>query len=321
LLYGILKIWVRLGAVIFCRKIIINQPEKLKIDGPLLLAANHPNSFLDAIILDILFKKPIWSLARGDVFKKPFYIKLLTKLKILPVYRTSEGVENLDINYKTFDGCKEIFKKNGLVLMFSEGKCINEWHLRPLKKGTARLAISSWEDGIDVKVLPVGINYNSFRKFGKNIFLNFGNLITKEEILSFDTDGRRNLAFNDKLKQELEQLVFEILPTDIERKKQLLLVMQNNLKKVVLAFPALIGLILNTPLYLPLRFFTGTKTKDTDHHDSVLLALLIFLYPFYLLIVTTLLFYTTGSWISFLALLVFPLSAWAFVQVKQQLDK
>ena len=144
------------------------------MNGPLLLAANHPNSFLDAVILDILFKKPIWSLARGDVFKKPFYIKLLTKLKILPVYRTSEGVENLEANYQTFDSCKEIFQQNGIVLMFSEGKCINEWHLRPLKKGTARLATTSWQEGIDVKVLPVGINYSSFRKFGKNIFLNFG---------------------------------------------------------------------------------------------------------------------------------------------------
>ncbi len=321
MLYGILKIWVRLAAVIFCRKIIINHPERLKMNGPLLLAANHPNSFLDAIILDILFKKPIWSLARGDVFKKPFYIKLLTKLKILPVYRTSEGVGNLDINYKTFDGCKEIFKNDGIVLMFSEGKCINEWHLRLLKKGTARLAISTWQEGIDLKVLPVGINYNSFRKFGKNIFLNFGTLITREEILAVDTDGKKNLAFNDKLNKELAQLVFEISPTDIKRKKELLFVKQSNVAKIVLAIPALIGFFLNAPLYLPLRFFTKTKTKDTDHHDSVLLALLIFTYPFYLLFVTTLFFWLTCSWVSLLCLAIFPFSAWAFVHIKEQLDK
>ena len=291
------------------------------MDGPLLLAANHPNSFLDAIILDILFKKPIWSLARGDVFKKPFYIKLLTKLKILPVYRTSEGVENLDVNYKTFDACKEVFKSNGAVLMFSEGKCINEWHLRPLKKGTARLAISTWQDAIDLKVLPVGINYNSFRKFGKNIFLNFGTIITKEDILSFDTDGKKNLAFNDKLNKELTQLVFEISPTDVERKKDLLTVKQNNITKVLLALPALIGLLLNAPLYLPVQFFTRTKAKDSDHYDSVLLALLIFIYPFYLLLVTALLFWLTCSWISLFSLLVFPFTAWAFVQLKTQLDQ
>lgn len=320
MLYQVLKIWVGLAGKIFCRKIVINNPEALKMDGPLLLAANHPNSFLDAIILDILFDKPIWSLARGDVFKKPLYIKLLTKLKILPVYRTSEGVENLDTNYKTFDACKEIFQSKGLVLMFSEGKCINEWHLRPLKKGTARLAISSWQDGIDVKVLPVGINYSSFTKFGKNIFLNFGTIITREEILVNDTDGKRNLAFNNKLKQELDQLVFEIPGNNNLLKEKLLTIKQQRWKVIVLLIPAIIGLLLNAPLYLPLKYFTKTRTFSTDHYDSVLLALLFFLYPFYLLLLTSLCYLLTCSWMSLLVFFVLPFSAWAYVQLKKQLD-
>jgi 1-acyl-sn-glycerol-3-phosphate acyltransferase len=290
------------------------------MDGPLLLAANHPNSFLDAIILDILFKKPIWSLARGDVFKKAFHRRILKKLKILPVYRTSEGVENLETNYTTFDSCKEIFSDNGIVLMFSEGKCINEWHLRPLKKGTARLAISAWQDGVDLKVLPVGINYSSFRKFGKNIFLNFGAVISKEEILLNETDGKRNLFFNDLLKKELEQLVFEIPPSDKALKEKLLVVKQENWKKILLAIPAFIGLVVNAPLYLPVRYFTKTRTFSTDHYDSVLLALLVFLYPIYLLLLTSLCFFLTCSGISLLLILVLPFTAWAYVQLKGQLD-
>ncbi len=320
MLYSILKIWVRFAAVIFCRKIIINHPERLKMDGPLLLAANHPNSFLDAIILDILFKKPIWSLARGDVFKKPVIIKLLTQVKILPVYRTSEGVENLDSNYTTFEACKNIFRNKGAVLMFSEGKCINEWHLRPLKKGTARLAISSWQEGIDVKVLPVGINYSSFRKFGKNVFLNFGNVVSKEEILLYDTDGKRNQVFNTILKQEFEELVFEIPTNDTASKEKLLLIKQESWKKVLLAIPALIGLLLNAPLYLPIRYFTRTRTFSTDHFDSVLLAMLVFLYPAYLLLLTFICYFITCSWLSWLIIAFVPFTAWAYVQVKDQLD-
>jgi 1-acyl-sn-glycerol-3-phosphate acyltransferase len=114
---------------IFCRRIIVNKPAMLKKQGPLLLASNHPNSFLDAIILDILFEQPIWSLARGDVFKNKFISRVLTALKMFPVYRVSEGVENLNINYETFESCKKLFHQKGLVLIFSEGKCINEWHL------------------------------------------------------------------------------------------------------------------------------------------------------------------------------------------------
>lgn len=292
----------------------------LKMEGPLLLAANHPNSFLDAILLDILFKKPVWSLARGDVFKKPFYIKLLTKLKILPVYRTSEGVENLDTNYKTFDACKEIFKRKGTVLMFSEGKCINEWHLRPLKKGTARLAISSWQDDIDVKVLPVSINYSSFRRFGKNIFLNFGSIISKKNIDINESDGKKHQAFNDKLRQELQHSIFEIQKEDKQLQEKLLVIKPAMIFKILFALPALTGLLLNAPLYLPVRYFTRSRTSDTDHYDSVLIALLIFLYPLYLLLIGFILFFFTGSWLSFLAFIVFPFTAWAYVRLKRQLD-
>jgi 1-acyl-sn-glycerol-3-phosphate acyltransferase len=140
---------------IFCRRVIINKPTLLKEKGPLLLASNHPNSFLDSVIIDTLFEQPIWSLARGDVFKNKFATRILTAMKILPVYRTSEGVENLSTNYKTFDSCVELFRRDAIVMIFSEGKCINEWQLRPLKKGTARLAIKAWEENIPLKVLPV----------------------------------------------------------------------------------------------------------------------------------------------------------------------
>ena len=320
MLYQFLKIWVRLAAKIFCRRIIINHPRILKIEGPVLLACNHPNSFLDAILLDILFEKPIWSLARGDVFKTPFYSKLLTKLKILPVYRTSEGVENLETNYKTFDACKEIFRQNGIVLMFSEGKCINEWHLRPLMKGTARLAISSWQDAVEIKVLPVGINYSSFRRFGKNIFINFGNFISKEDSNRDDADGRKNLAFNNRLQHELQQLVYEIKATDKYQQENKLAIQPGIISKVLFVLPALSGFIFNAPLYIPLRFYTSTRTNITDHYDSILTALLIFLYPFYLLLITFLLFWITCSWMSLLVLPLFPFTAWAYVQLKGQLD-
>jgi 1-acyl-sn-glycerol-3-phosphate acyltransferase len=143
LLYTIIKIPAKWALYLYCRSIKINYKEFLNAEGPLLIAANHPNSFLDAIILASLFKKPIYSLARGDAFVNKTIATILHSLKMLPVYRISEGVENLESNYQTFEACISIFKKNGIVLIFSEGKCINEWHLRALKKGTARLANSA----------------------------------------------------------------------------------------------------------------------------------------------------------------------------------
>lgn len=291
------------------------------MNGPLLLASNHPNSFLDAMLLDILFKKPIWSLARGDAFKKPFYTRLLSKLRILPVFRTSEGMENLETNYETFDVCKRIFTDNGIVLMFSEGKCVNEWHLRPLKKGTARLAISSWQEGLDLKVLPVGINYSSFRRFGKNVFLNFGNIISKENIDMNDTDGKRNLAFNALLQSELEKLVFEIPKSDRPAQQKKLTWEPSIAFRYLLFMPALLGLIIHAPFYVPVRYFASNCIKEPGHFDSLITGLLVLLYPFYLLLLIFVLLLLVCSPFVWLGLIIFPLLARAYVEVKGQLDK
>lgn len=309
-----------MGLKIYCRKIIINKPELLKIKGPVLLACNHPNSFLDSVIIDTLFSEPVWSLARGDVFKNPFYIKILTALKILPVYRTSEGAENLSENYKTFDSCIDIFKKNGIVTIFSEGKCINEWHLRPLKKGTARLAMKAWEENIPIRILPVGINYSSFEKFGKNIFLNFGEFLSKEDFNFIEKDGLRHQSFNLKLQEQLEQLVFEIPNNDRVKKKQLLEIKTGILKRIILTIPAFAGFIINAPLYVPVKLFIHKKTKDSDHYDSMLMSILFFAYIFYVLIITFTIFFITDYWWVFMLLILFPFTAWCYVQLKSQLD-
>jgi 1-acyl-sn-glycerol-3-phosphate acyltransferase len=319
LLYSILKIWVRLAALIFCRKIIINNRALLKEKGPLLLASNHPNSFLDSVILDILFEQPIWSLARGDAFLNKTVSRIFHSLKMMPVYRTSEGVENLNENYKTFDACIEVFQKNGVVQIFSEGKCINEWHLRPLKKGTARIALSTWEKNIPLKVLPVAINYNSFSLFGKNIFLHFGKIITKTDIDITVSDGLRNQQFNNILREELEKGVFEIEKHDFNKRKELLKIKIPAWKKLLLFLPAIAGFLLHAPLYIPVQYFVSKEYKGSDHFDSVILGILLFAYPVYLLLLVA------GCWLlvkSYLAVLVFilPSTAWSYVQLKKQID-
>jgi 1-acyl-sn-glycerol-3-phosphate acyltransferase len=306
--------------LIFCRRIIINKPGLLKKKGPLLLACNHPNSFLDAAIIADLFNEPVYSLARGDVFKKRFYRKLLKALKMFPVYRTSEGVENLGINYETFDECKNIFKKNGVVLIFSEAKCVNEWHLRPLRKGTARLSFSSWEENIPLEILPVGINYSSFRRFSKNVFINFGEVISRYDFDLDEADGKRNLGFNLKLKDQFHQLVYEINKTDIEKQKRVLEKKPTHFAKIFLFIPAVIGWLIHAPLYIPIKNLTRKKTMKNDHYDSILVALLFIIYPAFVILVTLIIVLFTNNPLFWLLICILPFTAWAYVQLKPQLD-
>jgi len=320
LLYSILKRIARLALPIFCRKIIINKPEVLKIKGPVLLACNHPNSFLDSIIIDTLFEETVWSLARGDAFKNPF-IKILAALKILPVYRPSEGVENLSENYKTFDACIEILKDNGVITIFSEGKCINEWHLRSLKKGTARLAIKAWEENIPLTVIPVGLNYSSFTRFGKNVFINFGEPMQKEDMNFNVTDGLRHQEFNNLLQRELEHSVFEIQKKDKQTQKEQLEIKPSSAKNILLILPAAIGYLIHLPLYLPIKKYIWKRTHDNDHYDSIMAGIMMLSYPIYLLLLITISWLITSCWWVIGMLLVLPFTAWSYIQLKPQIDK
>jgi 1-acyl-sn-glycerol-3-phosphate acyltransferase len=321
MLYSFLKIFIGTARHIFCRKVFINRPEMLREKGPLLLACNHPNSFLDAVILDLLFKQPIWSLARGDAFINKFVGKIMWSLKMLPVYRPSEGVENLSENYKTFDACIELFKRNGVVLIFSEGLCVNEWHLRSLKKGTARLAGKCLDEKIPLRVLPVGINYSSYRRFGKNVFINFGNIITVNEMDANASEGVRNQDFNSRLFKELQPLVFEIDKNDKQKQKNLLEIRPAIISKILFMIPALIGWLIHLPLYLLLKNFALKKLGHTVHVDSVLIALLVFTYPVYLLLIALMLFLFLKNWWVLSVFFILPFCAWSYVQVKDQLDK
>ena len=321
MLYSLLKVIVRLAARIFCRKIIINKPELLKEKGPMILACNHPNSFLDAVLMDILFEQPIWSLTRGDAFLNKTIKNILFKLKMLPVYRPSEGVENLSENYKTFDTCIELFKRDQVVLIFSEGLCVNEWHLRSLKKGTARLAYKCVQENIPLKILPVGINYSAFKRFGKNLFVNFGNIFTTNDFDKSLSDGVLNQAFNNKLQQELRPLVYEIEKEDKQKQKELLEIKVPLLTKIFLAIPAVIGWLVHAPLYLPIKYWVQKKFNNTGHVDALQITLPLFIYPFYLLLIVVILFFILKTWWVFLLFIILPFTAWSYVQVKGQLDE
>ncbi len=317
MLYRLLKFPARLAIYFYCRKIITNNKEIFKANGPLLIASNHPSSFLDAIILATLFKHPVYSLARGDAFANKFYSKLLHSMNMLPIYRISEGAENLEHNYTTFSECINIFKKNGIVLIFSEGRCINEWHLRALKKGTARVAIDAWRQGIPLQIIPLGINYSSFRIFGKNVILNFGEIITQKDFEQDATAGKTINDFNNKLREQLKRLVIEIAPNDMATRKKIFFIPQPAIKKMLLFIPSVTGWILHAPLYYLIVLLI--KKRAHDHYDSIVVGLLFILYPIYLAILTVgTLLLVKSPWTIFLVLII-PFMAWAHLQLKRQL--
>jgi 1-acyl-sn-glycerol-3-phosphate acyltransferase len=171
-----IKVMMRITAALYFEKVSIKGRENIPENGPCIFACNHPNSFLDALIITAYYRQPIFYIARGDAFKKPFGAKLLGFLNNLPIYRKEEGTGNIIKNRETMDYCLEVLKKGDTVLIFSEGLCENEWYLRPLRKGTARLVYEALHDNElmkKIKVIPVATNYSGWFGAGNKTYVEF----------------------------------------------------------------------------------------------------------------------------------------------------
>jgi 1-acyl-sn-glycerol-3-phosphate acyltransferase len=261
------------------------------LKGPVLITANHPNSFLDAIIIAAVFKRPIHFLARGDAFNKPWHSALLKTLHMFPVYRLSEGKENLGLNATAFENSRKVLSRDGIVLIFIEGICVNKHELQPFKKGAARIAATCWKEGIPLTVLPLGIGYNSLQKMGKSVLIQPGDLMHQNELMPFEEDAKNYVVFNQLLFEKINELIF------IPKFKA----STSNAKQ----FLGRIGDALNRPLYTLINGFVRKKTKGTVFYDSVLFGLLFFCYPLYLL--------SLGFLLSVLGLPLFPVSLILFL--------
>lgn len=303
---------------VWCPDLLIRNRKELYRKGPLLIAANHPNSFLDAVLIASLFRTPVYALARGDVFTHPVAAKILSALNIFPVYRLREGSQHLAHNYTTFDLCIEIFRKNGIVLIFSEGLSVNEWKLRPLKKGTARLALRAWEEGIPLSVLPAGINYSNFGRLGKWVHLLFGKPILQKTVESKKNFGEKVNTFNGVLDNTLKELVYQFPFADEPKRKETFIIPASASHRALLFLPALIGFAMHWPFYSLLRITVGWKLRRSDHFDSILLGTAFLLYPIYLLGILAGAYALTGSKLSLLLAIALPFFARCAIRLKNQ---
>lgn len=303
MLYQLVKIWVRLGLHFFCVDIKFNRTDVLQTKSPLLITANHPNSFLDALLFGAFCKHPVLFLARGDAFKNSFLRYLMSLVNMFPIYRLSEGKENLGLNDATFQKSVEVLENNGIVLIFIEGLCVNEWHLRNFKKGTARIALYCKEKNIPLNILPAGINYSSFKNFGKKIFLEFEELISVNQISSTNHQATWLTDFNKKLTKKIKPLVWhnhnKFSKLEIENKflraqtfQEISTTASQKEKKTNFQFASLIILyILNGLLYFPLKKGVQLLVKQTVHYDSVFVACLMLMYPLYIFLISIIVYY------------------------------
>lgn len=290
-----------MGLWFYCKNVRFDvQPQH----GPVILACNHPNSFLDALIIGSHYKHPIHFLARGDVFAKPFVARLLRAMNMIPIHRLSEGRAGLKHNEQTFRECLRVLEAKGTLLIFSEGICKNEWVLRPLKKGTARLAYAAWQEkGLtDLIIKPISLSYSTFSRLPISVEIK-----EATNILCIDVPTHQPAQYYHCF----NALLYDKLQSGLRTKEEMNSGRRNNAeRKIALAIPAALGWLTHKPLYEFLKKFAAKKTAGTVFYHSALLGLLLIVYPVVLLIATSIAVLLTGQNIFWLLALLLPFTAW-----------
>ncbi len=281
----LLKLFIQAGLWLFCHEIHLKNKQLFKTKGPLLIIANHPNSFLDALIIGSYYQRRVYFLARGDAFKKPIHRFILESLNMIPVYRLREGKEFLHLNDYAFNKSIDLLSKGYAVLIFIEGICINSHELQPFKKGTARILEGVQKLNVNLKIHIAGIAFNQLRGIGKKINLIISEMSNIPNILN----SKERVVFNQIVFEQLKENI--IIPTTPTR------VNKNN-----------IFYSLHLPYYNIIKKWVDRKTKYTVFFDSVLFSVLLFTYPLFLILVYLILkLFHIPTTIVLVILIMFPI--------------
>ncbi|MEI6446983.1 MAG: 1-acyl-sn-glycerol-3-phosphate acyltransferase [Actinomycetes bacterium] len=112
--------------------------------GPVVLAANH-RSFLDPFVIGTCLRRPIYYVAKKELFDKRLSGWFLSRLGAFPVNRDKGDAEMMET-------AKAILARGDCVLIFPEGTRVRPGPLAAPRRGVARLALEAGAPIVPVTV-------------------------------------------------------------------------------------------------------------------------------------------------------------------------
>lgn len=162
MLYAILKLIYRIGLRVFFRELEVRHRSLMPQQGPLLIVSNHPNTFMDPVVIAAQLKQPVYFIAKSTVFGSKLQNWLLRKMHLIPIHRREDNPEQPVSNEEAFAATFKALAQQKTLIIFPEGNSFNQRRLRKIKTGTARIALSATANaGLSVQILPVGLNYTA----------------------------------------------------------------------------------------------------------------------------------------------------------------
>lgn len=213
--YNFIKLILRIATNIFFEEIEIHNIKNVPTEGPILIAANHPSSIMDALVLGVKTPRKIHYIGHSGLFSNPISKKFLYAMGIIPVYRRFDNPDNMNKNDDMFLAAYTILEEGKCIGIFPEGTSQTVRKVLKLKTGTARIALGAEKQNdfnLGVTIIPLGLYFTARHRFRSNVLLNFGKPIIvsefKKDYLADEYEGVHLLT--DKISLELGKLTINI---------------------------------------------------------------------------------------------------------------
>ncbi|MCH7494689.1 MAG: 1-acyl-sn-glycerol-3-phosphate acyltransferase [Candidatus Marinimicrobia bacterium] len=213
--YNFIKLLLRLAVDLFFDEVEVRHAEHVPKQGPLIIAANHPSSIMDAMILGVKTPRKIHYIGHAGLFSNFVKRKFLYAMGIIPVYRKEENPEQMDKNVDMFRAAYKILEDGKCIGIFPEGTSQTGRKVHKLKTGMARIALGAEKQNdfaLGLSIVPLGLYFTARHRFRSNVLLNFGKPITvsdyRDDYENDEYEGVHTLT--ERISDELGKLTLNI---------------------------------------------------------------------------------------------------------------
>lgn len=216
--YDLLRYYVDFVLRLSYRSIRYEGRENIPQDGAVIYAPNHTNALMDALVILAMDRKAKVFVARADIFRRPLLAKIFSFLKIMPIMRMRDGIDEVKKNTETIERAVDVLRDKVPFCIFPEGTHQAKYSSLPLSKGIFRIAFQAQElmPDMPLYIVPVGLRYGSFFRFRSTVRVQIGDPINVGEFTASHSDKTPQEQMNimkDLLSERMRKSIFYI-PND-----------------------------------------------------------------------------------------------------------
>ncbi len=213
--YSTLRYYVDLVLKLSYRNVRYVGTENIPQNGAVIYAPNHTNALMDALVILAMDRQPKVFVARADIFKNKTLAKIFRFLKILPIMRMRDGIDEVRKNDETIAKAVDVLRDKVPFCIFPEGTHQAKYSSLPLSKGIFRIAFQAQEmmPDMPIWIVPVGIRYGSFFRFRSTVRVQIGDPINVRDFLEEHTEEPLQVQINvakDMLTERMKQSILYI---------------------------------------------------------------------------------------------------------------